>query len=161
VAKRRVPRSDPSKQFRRLTPSELRSIGSSPKARRYVELGKRLTRQTTTLSHRTYQTKLDSFRAKRALTREAATKERIAGRLAYVTPQAAETAKYTKFSRFARENVTGIVNKDIKLIYKKNQEGWNELDDDEQEEFGRLFKRYSRDQVLDILGSPPTMTKAA
>jgi hypothetical protein len=121
-----------------------------------VQDGKKLTRQTKTVSHRAYQTRLDDFRAKRPLSREAATKERSVGRLAYRTSQAKEATEFKKFAKYVRSEVDGITLPDLRLIRKKETEGWNDLDDDEREQFGMLFKRYSRSQILAALGSPPT-----
>ena len=47
----------PANAFRKLTKSELIKIGASPKSERYIEIGKRITKTATTISHRAHDLK--------------------------------------------------------------------------------------------------------
>jgi hypothetical protein len=152
-----VKRADPSKKFRRLSPSELRAIGASPKSRQYVNAStKKVTRDTSRISMRQYLNKQNQYITGEKISREKVTKKLQSGEIKYKTKQAEIATRYKRDTDFIRKDIPGVAPKDVKLIWHKLSVKWSDMDDDEKEEFEALFKRYPRIQVISALGSPPT-----
>lgn len=158
--------------FRRLSPAELLGIGVSPKSRRYIRsTTKRVTKQTKTISARQYETRRNKAELGKRVSKEKRTKLLASGQLQYRNQHTANIEQFKRIAREIRRDIDGITPKDVALIIKFKKVGYHgltpedEIDpiiyEDEQEEFRRLFKRYSRDHVLPALGSPIVIGVAA
>jgi hypothetical protein len=80
-------------KFRKLSPDELRKIGSSPKSERYIETGKRVTKSTRTISRRAHE------QARLGTTLEKAVRQRQRGERPYKTMATKEAARKQRRTR--------------------------------------------------------------
>jgi hypothetical protein len=111
-------------EFRRLTKAEAAIQGVSYSAKRMVPVTiKKVTKRTKTFSNRQVA-ELKAGKKKEKITRE-----------------------YAPYRR-----VTGITNKDIKIIMKWHKDKKSISSED----WKNLWRRYSRDELLEALGSDPT-----
>lgn len=93
---------DALSEFRRASPVENVLLGFSPKARRYVKKGGRVTRRTRSISARQAETKRVKEQYGFA-SPEIATKAREGGALSYRNAQARETAQRTKDAAYLKK----------------------------------------------------------
>ena len=146
----------PQISYRKMSPAELRAAGYSPSSKRYVNASGQ------TISERQAQNLKNQARFGERVSRETVTKRQKFGTYEYATPQAKATAELQRRLARIRSTVTGIAPRDARVIDNFLQNGgYAGLNDDEQEAFPALFKRYNRDEVLDALGSPKTKRRAA
>jgi hypothetical protein len=154
-------------QFTRLSPSRLRLLGKSPKARHYVEAPalaaiealERLaatdlgalaaaifTTPITTITHRAYETARNAFEFGQPVTREKRTEKLRRGEAQYRSERAREQSDYMRRTR--PFNVIG------KLTWRDRRQLDNWKNRGMKVDLRPIFDRYPREQVLDALGSP-------
>jgi hypothetical protein len=160
-------------KYRRLSPTELRKLNLSPTSRRYVKASiSKPTKRTKTLSHRAYETKQIRRITGQKLTREQLTQRRQTGELPYRSFQSEQNVaireRYKKIRQDLSDKGDGLGRdgkriplKDVKLVDKKNEYGWDLMTDEDHEDFQELFNEYERKGILIALGSPVTMKKRA
>ena len=145
------------KDYRRLTPAELKRLGySAGSKRRVLATIKKVTSTTPTLTDRQYAQLRITKRLGTQTTKEQYSNLVRQGRIKYETRQARSASE----GRFVRGYLPQIAPKHLRLINKWHEEGYNGLTDREKETFGKLFKMYNRDAVRQALGSAPQDTGA-
>jgi hypothetical protein len=82
-----------SDKFRKLSKAELRKIGASEKSERYIQVGKRVTKTTKTISRRAYD------QARLGTTLEKAVRQRQSGERSYKTVATREAARKQRRTR--------------------------------------------------------------
>jgi hypothetical protein len=146
-----------SDRYRRLSPKELKSIGKSEKSRRYVlKTTKNITGKTKTISARQYENaRITKETSGKATSKEQFTKKVKRNEVFYKTEKQKTAIQYRERTRHLRNEIEGLTSKDQKLIDKfQTRGGWKTLSDDEKKQWGKLFDKYPRTQVLDAIGSP-------
>jgi hypothetical protein len=140
------------KDYRRLSPAELKRLGySAGSKRRVLATIKKVTSATPTLTDRQYAQLRISKRVGKQTSKEAYSNLVKQGKIKYETRQARSAGE----GRFVRGYLPQIAPKHLRLINKWHEVGYNGLTDKEKENFGKLFKLYSRDAVRQALGSAP------
>ena len=156
-----TPRNKSFASYRRLTPTELKKIGLSPKSRHYVDTTKtRITKTTKTITARQYE----NLRA--GVTKERATSERRTGERSYRTASAKENADFQARNRNLRNEFPGITLDDLRLIDKHKRVGWEVMTPDDKKRWSEMFGKYaatkhSRDAFLHGMGSPQVIHRRA
>jgi hypothetical protein len=141
--------------YRRLSPAELKRLGySAGSKRRVLATIKRVTSTTPTLTDRQYAQLRISRRVGKATTKEAYSNLVSQGKIKYETRQARGAGE----GRFVRRYISEIAPKDLRLINKWYEDGYDGLTDKEKARFDKLFKLYPRDAVRQALGSAPQDT---
>jgi hypothetical protein len=141
--------------YRKLTPTELRRLGyGEGSKRRVLSTVKKVTKATPTLTDRKFAELKISGRLGKKTSKEDYRELLKANKVKPATKQ----ARSAKEGRFVRQYVSQIAPKDLRLINKWHEEGYEGLTDKEKVAFGRLFKRYSRDAMRQALGSAPQDT---
>jgi hypothetical protein len=143
------------KDYRRLSPSELKRLGySAGSKRRVLATIKKVTSTTPTLTDRQYAQLRIEKRVGKRTTKEAYSNLVKQGKIKYETRQARSAGE----GRFVRRYISEIAPKHLRLINKWHEVGKNGLTDREKAEFDRLFKIYPRDAVRQAMGSAPQDT---
>jgi hypothetical protein len=143
------------KDYRRLTPAELKRLGySAGSKRRVLATIKKVTSTTPTLTDRQYAQLRITKRLGKQTSKEAYSNLVRRGKIQYETRQARSAAE----GRFVRGYLPQISPKHLRLINKWHEVHYNGLTDREKAEFGKLFKLYSRDALRQALGSAPQDT---
>jgi hypothetical protein len=141
--------------YRRLSPAELKRLGySAGSKRRVLTTIKKVTSTTPTLTDRQYAQLRIAKRVGKETSKETYSNLVKQGRIKYETPQARSAGE----GRFVRGYIPQIAPKHLRLINKKHEVGYNGLTDKEKQNFGKLFKIYSRDALRQALGSAPQDT---
>ena len=144
-----------SKDYRHLTPAELKRLGLSAGSKRRVLMTvKKVTKATPTLTDRQYAQLRIKQRVGKETTKEQYSKLVSQGKIKYETRQARGAAE----GRFVRRYISEIAPKHLRLINKWHEDGYNGLTDKEKVTFGKLFKLYPRDAMRQALGSAPQDT---
>ena len=143
------------KDYRRLTPAELKRLGYSARSkRRVLATIKKVSKETPTLTDRQYAQLRITKRLGKEATKEEYSKLVGQGKIKYETRQARGAGE----GRFVRRYISEIAPKHLRLINKWHEDGYNSLTDKEKIEFAKLFKLYPRDAVRQALGSAPQDT---
>lgn len=143
------------KDYRRLTPAELKRLGLGAGSKRRVLMTvKIVTKATPTLTDRQYAQLRIKRRIGKEVSKEAYGNLVRQGKIKYETRQARSAGE----GRFVRRYISEIAPNHLRLISKWHEAGYNALTDKEKETFGKLFKLYSRDAVRQALGSAPQDT---
>jgi hypothetical protein len=157
--------------YRRLSPSELRAIGKSPKSRHYVRATtKNITPKTKTISARQYENKrIEKVTHGKAKTKEQFTKGVKTGAVRYVSNKQRDAIAYRKraerirdaipYEKYYQDKWGEPISKvqwqrDVHLIEKFDRVRFKGLTDEEKSDWRGLFDKYPREQVLDAIGSP-------
>jgi hypothetical protein len=146
------------KDYRRLTPAELKRLGySEGSKRRVLATIKRVSKSTPTLTDRQYAQLGITRRVGKPTTKEQYTKLANTGKIKYATKQ----ARSAKEARLTRAIIPDIAPRHLKVIVKYHENGgpkgggYASLTDKEKETFRSIFRQYSRDAALQALGSSP------
>jgi hypothetical protein len=143
------------KDYRRLTPAELKRLGySAGSKRRVLASVKRVSSTTPTLTDRQYAQLRITKRLGKQTSKEAYSNLVKQGKIKYETKQARSAGE----GRFVWRYVSEIAPRHLRLINKWHEVGYNGLTDREKAEFGRLFTIYPRDALRQAMGSAPQDT---
>jgi hypothetical protein len=138
--------------YRRLSATELKRLGyGEGSKRRVLSTVKRVTKATPTLTDRQYAQLRIEKRVGKKISKEEYSGLVRQGRIKYETRQARSAGE----GRFVRRYISQIAPKHLRLINKWHEVQFNGLTDKEKEDFGKLFKLYSRDALRQALGSAP------
>lgn len=138
--------------YRRLTPAELKRLGlGTGSKRRVLATIKKVTKASPTLTDRQYAQLRIKKRVGKEVSKEQYSNLVRQGKIKYETRQARSAGE----GRFVRGYLPQIAPEHLRLINKWHEDGYNGLTDKEKENFGKLFKQYSRDAIRQALGSAP------
>lgn len=157
----------------RLTPAQNVLLGFTKRARRYIdesmlpivralETGERALIDVETMSARQYEQARNFVEFGEPLTKEKRTQrltrwpQTAAKYGGYRTARARETAANERVARPIRATIEGVTPADVALMVRFERHGWLSLTHNKKARFRKLFDKYSRESVLEALGSPPT-----
>lgn len=153
----------------RLSPAENILLGYGKQARRFIQqidlsildaikAGTRKASDLITISNRQFWQLRNQVEFGRPLTKEQRTKRLKKHPLEYRSEKIREITRFRKRAARIRQMVKGITLRDIHLIDDKNRIDWKNpyWTPEKKKEFRKLFDRYPREEILAVLGSPPT-----
>lgn len=120
------------------------------------------------ISQRTYVNTKTAQSTGEVISRETYSKQVEIHKRTYSSERVAKGVATRQFNRKARASIFGITDPDLRILRKILDNGGgrshgikNILTSHERAEFNKMFSRYSREEVLDFIGSPIIVKKQA